>query len=88
MLKELIKPLTRPVVDFFKREGMWEDMVGVYTTVEEPASNVFSWLNIGIDGKDILNLLLSLGKVLLQILVVTARVLIDIVQWIIQFVAG
>ena len=88
MLKELIKPLTRPVVDFFKQEGMWEDMVGVYTTVEEPASSVFSWFNFGIDGKDILNLLLSLGKLFLQIFVVTARVLIDIVQWIIQFLAG
>ncbi len=88
MLKELLKPLTKPVVDFLKQEGAWEDTVSIYTTVKEPASDVISWFNFGFSGRDVLNLLFSLGKIILQILVVTARVLIDIVQWIIQFVAG
>ncbi len=80
-INKLISSILAPVIDFLKRNNIWDTLVNIYQLVYGLVINLWSWLGNNIGTQRILDFLITFTKFILNIFLTLFSVLSQIVNW-------
>ncbi|KKS82422.1 MAG: hypothetical protein UV58_C0010G0042 [Candidatus Wolfebacteria bacterium GW2011_GWC1_43_10] len=80
--KQFLALVFTPVVDFLKKEGVWDELVIIYNILAGLSKAAFLWLNSAIVVGDVIQVVLAFLKFIVRLFIILFNVLIDIFTWI------
>ncbi|MFA6135789.1 MAG: hypothetical protein WC705_00260 [Candidatus Paceibacterota bacterium] len=70
-----------PVIEFLKKEDIWNYLVSAYNFISHWLIISFNWLNANVVLRDVFKLIIKLIKFIIELFIILFNVLIDVFSW-------
>lgn len=86
-IQESLRIIFEPLIEFLRREGVWDALVDLSHKTVALGSQLIFWLDAHFDFKKVFDFVVAVAVFLFRLVVVLFGIIVDIVRWLISLVS-